>query len=218
MEITGIRQEKGTRYRIEVDGEYWTILDSEIIAEFGFEPGKTVTPETLDEALKQADRRRARERAYYLLSYRDHSSGELMEKLAKNVDEEIALETVLRMKELGLVNDAEYARKLARSLMITKRYGAYRAKQEMLRKYLPNELIQDAIDSVSEEHESADSVRQLIERKYAEKIKTPEGRRKVVAALMRLGHRYGDIKEVLSGYPYPDGLQDDTDTDFNGAE
>ena len=69
MEITGISRLKGTRYRVEV--EYWNILDAEILSSFGFQPGTQVDEETLLRALGEAERRRARERAFYLLSGRD---------------------------------------------------------------------------------------------------------------------------------------------------
>ena len=91
MRITEISHAKGTRYRVEVDGEYWAVLDAEILAEFGFQPGAELTQERMQQALQRADRRRARERALYLLTNRDHSAGELLEKLAKIVDDDIAL-------------------------------------------------------------------------------------------------------------------------------
>ena len=58
MKITGITRVKGTRYRVEVDGEYWNILDAEVLADFGFQPGLEVGEEALARALEQAERRR----------------------------------------------------------------------------------------------------------------------------------------------------------------
>lgn len=201
MQITAITHAKGTRYRIEVDGEYWTILDAEILADFGFQPGCELTPETMREALDRADRRRARERALYLLTNRDHSAGELLEKLEKNVSEAIALETVVRMQELGLVNDEAYAEKLARYLLTVKRYGVYRTRQEMRKKKLADELIDAAVETALYEHDTQDAVKELVERKYLRYVGTAQGRKKVIAALMRLGHRYEDIRAVLEDYP-----------------
>ena len=51
MKITGITRVKGTRYRVEVDGEYWNILDAEVLADFGFQPGLEVEEEALARAL-----------------------------------------------------------------------------------------------------------------------------------------------------------------------
>lgn len=145
MKITNIIRVKGTRYRVEVDGEYWNILDAEVLQDFGLRPGLEVSESLLEEALVQAERRRARERAFYLLSSRDYSAGELLEKLSKTVREETALQTVVRMKELGFVNDEAYAEKLARFLLGVKRYGTYRAQAEMRQKHLSDETIEEAL-------------------------------------------------------------------------
>ena len=201
MKITGITRVKGTRYRVEVDGEYWNILDAEVLADFGFQPGLEVGEEALARALEQAERRRARERAFYLLSSRDYSAGELLEKLSKNVSEEVALQTVVRMQELGFVNDGEYAGKLARSLLTVKRYGAIRAKQEMRRRHLSDEIIDAALEEAAFESDPLEPLRELIEKKYQRNLDTPEGRKKTVAALMRLGHSYSNIRQVLDEYP-----------------
>ena len=201
MKITGITRVKGTRYRVEVDGEYWNILDAEVLADFGFQPGLEVGEEALVRALEQAERRRARERAFYLLSSRDYSAGELLEKLSKNVSEEVALQTVVRMQELGLVNDVEYAGKLARSLLTVKRYGAFRAKQEMRRRHLSDEIIDAALEEAAFESDPLEPLRELIEKKYRRNLDTPEGRKKTIAALMRLGHSYSNIRQVLDEYP-----------------
>lgn len=197
MEITGISRLKGTRYRVEVDGEYWNILDAEILSSFGFQPGTQVDEETLLRALGEAERRRARERAFYLLSGRDYSAGELLEKLSKNVSEETALGTVVRMQELGFIDDSVYAVKLARSLLNVKRYGVYRARQEMRKKHLDGEAIDAALEEVLAETDPLEPLRELVEKKYWKNLGTPEGRKKTATALMRLGHRPADIRAVL---------------------
>lgn len=207
MEITGISRVKGTRYRVEVDGGYWNILDAEVLSEFGFQPGCQVDDEILSRALGQAERRRARERAFYLLSSRDYSAGELLEKLSKSVSEETALQTVIRMQELGFIDDAAYAGKLARSLLTVKRYGVFRAKQEMRKKHLDDEIIDAALEEAQLESDPLEPLRELVEKKYRRNLDTPEGRKKTVAALMRLGHSYADIRAVLEEYQA--GLSDE---------
>lgn len=200
MEITAVTRVKGTRYRVEVDGEYWNILDAEVLADFGFQPGVPVTEELLADALERAQRRRARERAYYLLSNRDYSAGELLEKLKTSVDEPVALDTVLRMRELGFIDDARYAEKLARSLLTGKKYGAFRAKQEMRRRHLSDDLIEEALELALGENDPLEPLRELVGKKYYRSLGTPEGEKKIIAALMRLGHRYADIRIVLDEY------------------
>ena len=92
MKITSITKKNGTRWQIEVDDEYWAILDAEIIVNQHLKVGAELTEERMEEILRAADFRRARERALYLLDYRDHSRGEIVEKLSRNVDRVIAEE------------------------------------------------------------------------------------------------------------------------------
>ena len=115
MIVTGLEKMEGSsRWKVEVDGEYWNILDAEIIVRFRLKKGAAVTEELLRKALDAAEYRRARERALYLLDRKDYSSWELEQKLARNVSPETARKVVERLQELGLLNDEEYARKLAR--------------------------------------------------------------------------------------------------------
>ena len=134
MKITSITKKNGTRWQIEVDDEYWAILDAEIIVNQHLKVGVELTEERMEEILRAADFRRARERALYLLDYRDHSRGEIVEKLSRNVDRVIAEEVADKLCELGLIDDGTYAKKLARHFLLTKRYGARRAEFEMRRK------------------------------------------------------------------------------------
>lgn len=200
MQITDISKAKGTRYTIFVDGEYWYILDAEVIADNRLAVGKQVTEAFLDDLKEQAERRKARERALYLLSYRDHSRGELVEKLCRSVREEIAEETADKMQGYGYLNDQAYAEKLARELMINRRYGERRARFEMKKKHLSEEHVIAAIELVLEEQDPLDVLREVVERKYLRHLGDRKGRQKVTNALIRLGHDYSDVRRVLEEY------------------
>ena len=197
MKITEITPAKGTRYTVFVDGEYWYILDVEIIAANQLQPGMEVTPEFLAQLKEQAERRKARERAFYLLSYRDHSRGELVEKLCKSVRLEIAEETADKMEGFGYLNDEDYAQKLARELIQHKKYGDYRAKFEMKKRYLSDDLIDWAIALAKQDCDPQDMIREVVERKYLRYLGDRKGVQKVTNALVRMGHNYSDIKAVI---------------------
>ena len=63
MTVTRLEKVKDTRWKVEVDGEYWNILDAEIIVKYHLKPGAEVDEQTLAAALRAAEYRRARERA-----------------------------------------------------------------------------------------------------------------------------------------------------------
>ena len=191
MIVTGLEKMEGSsRWKVEVDGEYWNILDAEIIVRFRLKKGAAVTEELLRKALDAAEYRRARERALYLLDRKDYSSWELEQKLARNVSPETARKVVERLQELSLLNDEEYARKLARHYVLQKHQGPRRAVLELRKRGIDAALAAEAVDEVEPEE---GELLALCRRKYARKLETDEkGREKVIAALMRLGHGYYD--------------------------
>ena len=105
MKITALTKMKGTRWRVDVDDEYWYILDAELILQYGLKTGLEVEEDFLQEVKDAAERRKARERAFYLLESREHSKKELVDKLSRSVSYEIAEETAQHMEELGLIHE-----------------------------------------------------------------------------------------------------------------
>ena len=197
MKITSITKKNGTRWQIEVDDEYWAILDAEIIVNQHLKVGSELTEERMEEILRAADFRRARERALYLLDYRDHSRGEIVEKLSRNVDREIAEEVADKLCELGLIDDGTYAKKLARHFLLTKKYGARRAEFEMRRKDIDGRL---AAEAVAEVEPDEDLLEELALKKYGRYLEDDpdgKGRDKAIRGLMRLGHGYYEAEAAV---------------------
>lgn len=197
MKITSITKKNGTRWQIEVDDEYWAILDAEIIVNQHLKVGVELTEERMEEILRAADFRRARERALYLLDYRDHSRGEIVEKLSRNVDRVIAEEVADKLCELGLIDDGTYAKKLARHFLLTKKYGARRAEFEMRRKGIDGRL---AAEAVAEVEPDEDLLEELALKKYGRYLEDDpdgKGRDKAIRGLMRLGHGYYESEAAV---------------------
>ena len=209
MTITALEKTKGDRYTVYVDGEYWYILDLEILLQNHVRKDMEVDEEFLEDLLVQAERRRARERAYYLLGYRDHSAKELYDKLIKNARPEIAAEIVALMQEQGYINDEDYAGKLARYYLQSKRWGARKTLFEMTRRGIDRETAQLAIEECGVDY--VEQIRQIIDRKYAQYLNDGDykGKQKVIAALTRLGYGYSDIKAAISEYLSADSDEDE---------
>jgi regulatory protein len=197
MKITDIAPKKGTRYQIEVDGEYWYILDVELIVDHHLKIGMEVDEAFLSDLKRAADWRKAKERALYLLGYRDHCREELIRKLCRSVDRDIAEEVADRMRELGYLDEQMYARKLAQYLMMSKKQGRTRAMQEMRRRGVDAEAAEAAIEEIEI---SPDALADLIERRYSRYLADPEdqsARQKLYAALRRLGHTHDDVLAAI---------------------
>ena len=198
MKITKIEQKSGSRYTVYVDGEYWYILDIEMIAANGLREGLDCDPEFLEEILLQAQRRKGKERALYLLEYRDHTRKELVDKLMRSVSREIAEETADRMEELGLIDDQRYAQRVAAFLLEQKQLGRRAALYKMQQKGFSRTVAEAALQEV--EVDPTEQIRQMIDRRYARYLTDRKGLQKVTDALVRMGHRYADIKAVIQEY------------------
>lgn len=198
MKITEIVKEKGNKYKLFVDGEYWYIIDIEVMVANSIKEGLEVDEDFLEQVKQSAERRKARERAYYLLGYRDHSKQELYDKLKKSVSDKIALEIVEMVERQGLIDDEKYAKKLAGYYLTTKKWGRRRVELEMRRKGVPMSLISVAIESC--EVDSVAKIIELIEKKYSQRLDDYKEKQKVIARLMRLGFDYSDIKQAISEY------------------
>lgn len=200
MKITEIvkANAKADRYTVYIDNEYWYILDIEIIAQNHLKPNMEVDEDFLEKLKFQAQHRKARERCYYLLGYRDHSKKELYDKLLKSVCPEVALEAIEMMEQQGLLDDDKYAHKLARYYLLQKKWGEKRASFEMQKKGIHRELIQAAIADC--EVNTNEQIHTIIDKKYYDCLEDYKSKQKMIAGLMRLGYSYDDIKYAISTY------------------
>lgn len=175
-------------------------IHEKILAEYNLKEGINVPQEAAEEISAANDYRRARERALYLLDVRDYSFVELYKKLEKNYDEDICLRVCKNLAELRLINDRRYAETLARQLFEVKRVGMFKAKQEMKRRGLSDNIIEAVTEPYADEEETFSRLEELVERKYERYLTDEKGVKKVKNALLRQGYRYGEINAVLDLY------------------
>lgn len=181
-----------------IDGEKAVDLDAEIYMKSGLRPGDDLTDERLHELIDASEKRRAEQKAMFLLGYRAHSEQELARKLSRTVSREAAGEAAAKMTELGLVNDGEYARSLAREMFARKGFAAPRVRMELRRRGISRELAEQA--AAEAEPDPREAVRELIGRKYARFLGDEKGRRRTAAALQRMGYRWDDIRSALNEF------------------
>ena len=194
MELTAIEPRRHRLVQLYLDGEAAVKLDAATAQEARLRVGMELDDEELHELLQKSDAARAKEKALYLLEHRPHAKRELERKLSRTVGEEAAQAAADRMEELGLVDDADYAARLAQELA-RKGYAFSRTVQELVRRGVDRELAQEAAREASPDPEEA--IRRLIQRKYERRLGDEKGRRHTAAALQRLGYRWEEIRSAL---------------------
>lgn len=175
-------------------------IHRDIIADSGLERGCPITGEAAEALIYKNDRRRARERAMYLMTARDYSYCGLYDKLEENYPPDICEEVCNELAKRGIVNDRRYARKLCRQLFESKKLGEWRVRREMQLKGLTGEIIDEAIEEFSENDEPFERLEKLVETKYERYLTDRKGVNKVKNALARRGYSYDEINEVIDLY------------------
>lgn len=198
MRITDITQFKGKTLRIDFEQGEPAFINAEVVYDKGLEKGMELTDGQWQAVVYANDLRRARERALYLLDYKDYSYILLFRKLSDNYSEQICYEVCDRLAELGMINDRRFAEGLARKYMEVKHFGYYKAVQEMKLKGLSKQLIDEALAPYQETESVRGRIRELVEKKYLRRLDGEDGVKKVKNALVRQGYSYEDINAVLA--------------------
>lgn len=194
--IVSVKNGKGNKIHIYLDGDYKATVDKEWWYSEKYRNCKEITEEELTELLSSVSFRRAYNKALDLLSRRPYSEKELTRKLReKDFSDEAAEYAVNRLKELSLLNDEHYAQMLCEHLYNTKLYGTKRIMQELIFRGIDRETARNAVLALDKDE--VNSIVLLLEGKFKDKIKDEKGRQRTVAALMRYGYSYSDIKSAL---------------------
>lgn len=207
MRITEIKPRRKHLSALYLDGEFSACLNTGLLAEEGIRSGQEISEERLQDLMEKSDLRRAREKALYLLSFRDHSKKELMEKLRRTAGEEAAKEAAERMESLGLVNDEYYAEKLARELLFHKHYAAKRVVYELIQKGIEKERAEEITAELSPASE--EQIAALLSGRYAFSLQDEKGKKRAVSGLQRLGFSWEEIRRALSHYAPEEGYEGD---------
>lgn len=198
MELTAAEPRRKSLVQLYIDGEAAVKIDAEIFLRSKLKPGDELTDEELHELIQASDRRRAQEKALYLLEHRSHSKKELADKIARTAaSKEAAQAAAEHMEELGLIDDEAYARDLARYLFTRKRFGTMRVKQELKQKGIDSLLIDELIEEYGSESEALDNIGEILNRKYFGWQNDEKQKRRAFAALQRLGYSYGLIRQAM---------------------
>ena len=198
MIITDIVPKRKRLSALYIDGEFAMKLDTETIIASPYSVGSEITDEELKELLDASNEKRAKEKALWLISYRDHSKRELETKISRTSDRESAKKAVERMEELGLLNDEKFARRYTEELINAKHLSVRAAEYKLTEKGIEKELARQILDEL--DPDPREHIGILIETKYRTALIDEKGKRRAVAALQRMGYSWSDINAVLEEY------------------
>lgn len=198
MTITDVVPKRKGLSALYIDNEFALKIDTETFLISRLSIGDDITDEELKELIDSSNEKRAKEKAMWLISYRDHSKKELIEKLRKTADNESAQKAVERLQELGLVNDEKFARRYAEQLLLNKKLSKKAARYKLIEKGIDRQLADEILEEF--EVDPKEQIRDIIESKYISSFDDEKGKKRAIAALQRRGFSWGDIKAILEEY------------------
>ena len=183
---------RGRRMHLELDGEPWAEIDSEIVLRRGLCQGLALAPSEIEEILADDEYIRARRAAAILIHTRPRSVAELGRLLAERRFSRPAIERiVLHLKEIGDLDDRRFAEAFARHQFKIRTIGPEKIRHR-LRQLGVEEKIIDA--TLAEEPAACQDSQAALARRFVERRMKrfrnepiPTRKRKIFQALRRAG-------------------------------
>lgn len=202
--ITAIEEQTRHKDRVNVyvDGVFALGLFADVAVALSLKVGQEMTAERLTELADAELRRKAKEDAYRLLSFRARTEKEIVDKLKRReYDESIIADTVAYLHEQSLLDDADFAARFAATRSRT--HGDRAITMELRQKGVDAATIKQTLaenaDSAGQDAEY-DTVYALAEKRVGEnpRDKSPNAKQKLWAFLARRGFGSDVIKRVVA--------------------
>lgn len=202
MKIKSLAKVKGHLIKVTLTDESSVFIERDYAAELCLKEGGEI--DNLTEILKESEYRRAKSRALWFLDRADRTEKVLCEKITSGgISKEAALRAVSRLKELGVVSDRRYAENFAERMALSN-MSVREINRKLYAKGVPADIIKQVLGGM--ETDEKEQIKNLIIKKYRNKLNAENGVQKTVASLMRKGFSYSKIRDALKEF--------ETETEF----
>lgn len=190
------------------DGSILRVTESEVVA-FGLYAGMELSPARLEELQRSAGESRVRSKALDYIARKPMSRKELVDKLTARpprkrdgterepaATPEQAGSVADWLEGLGYLNDAEYAKTVARHYS-AQGYGDRKVRDELFRRGVPRQYWPEAMAEAQEPEEGIDA---FLEKRFRGRAPDQKELKRASDALARRGYRWNEIREGLNRY------------------
>ncbi|MBL8122083.1 RecX family transcriptional regulator [Candidatus Saccharibacteria bacterium] len=196
MIITSIQQQikNAGRYSLYVDGEYAFSLSVDALLEAGVMKGQDLSQQELTAYKKLSQDDKVYSLALAYVARRIRSEGELRDYFRrKKYEHELSESLLKRLRQAGLVDDHEFARRWVENRRLLKGASTRRLVMELRQKHVSQEVIDAALDE--DETDELQLLRDIVAKKR--KQNRYQDDQKLIAYLARQGFSYEDSKKAL---------------------
>ena len=190
------------------DGSCIRVTENEVVS-FALYTGMEISDELYDRLTESAGKSAARSKALDLISSRPMSRKELVNKLTARrprgkdgrerppfATAEQAEEVADWLEDLGYLNDAEYAKTVARHYS-AKGYGERKLRDEFFLRGIPREYWEEALLEAQEPETGIDD---FLQKRFRGKVPDEKDLKRASDALARRGYNWSEIREGLNRY------------------
>ncbi|MEX2158973.1 MAG: regulatory protein RecX [Dehalococcoidia bacterium] len=197
MIVTAVeRKPRGRKVDVYVDGELALSMSRELASERDMRPGRTLILAELISIREEESRRGAKEAALRLLSHRPRSERELSQRLFRKGFSSRAVETTVdRMRELGYLDDAAFARFWAEARQASHPSSQRMLQIELRRRGIESETAQEATADVSDDEAALEAARRRV--RSLAGLEYQAFRERLGAFLTRRGFSYSVARRVI---------------------
>ena len=201
QELKPSKRIQGRWLAVLEDGCILRVGENEVI-DFALYAGKELSVEEAEALQRSARSSGLKEKTIDLLARKPMSRRETEQKLRSwEAGEEEAAAICDRMEELGLLNDAEYARRLVRHYS-AKGYGARKLKDELYRRGVPRDCWDEALEQAGDNRAAIEA---FLEKKLAGREVDRKELKKVTDALARRGFSWSEIDDAVRHFGFGTG-------------
>lgn len=203
MKITKIERQKKNKERVSVflDGKYAFSLSEETLLKLRITEGQEVENDDLYAIAGEEENRNALDTVFRLLGIRSRSEKELVQRLRKKKFSPAAIDrAVARVKELGYVNDAKFAREWVR-YRTQQGKGPELIKAELKLKGISPEILSEALSELKGSPENeVQRIKDIAERKMKQMqgVEPKKAAQRLVGFLARRGFGIDAIRDALN--------------------
>jgi regulatory protein len=193
---------KEGRFDVQADGRSRAVVSLDVVERLGLAVGAALDPERERLLLEAAEALAVYDRALNMLASQGRSSRDLRRRLVqKGEPAPLVDQAIERLTRIGLLDDAQFARSLARSKAVGQGASKRRVQQEMFKRGVARDVADEAIDEVFTEEEVDES--ENAEAAARKKLRTLSGvdaetkRRRLYGFLARRGYAPDAIRATL---------------------
>ena len=194
-----LKNENSNEATVICDGESYhiTVYDLEALC---LEEGVEIDDETIECLTLAVERLACIKKAFDFLSYGDLSEKQLRDKLGRKFSKELSSDVAALMVERGYVNDNLLAKRYAETFYEFKNMGLTRIKNELYKRGISKDNIDDAIAKYVDLDQS-ERIEAFVAKKYdMSRINDIKYKQKVYTGAIRAGFSSSDIVDFISKF------------------